>query len=117
MMNFTYRFLNCEDGWEWRGVRTKTHTYARFLSGETFLHDNRVDPWQQRNLAKDESSRELVAHCEQTLQTLMKARSDRLCPGSSFRNWLDADRRIVCNASGPLPAPGYDIEAGVKESG
>jgi len=116
MMNFTYRFLNCEDGWEWRGVRTKTHTYARFLSGEIFLHDNRIDPWQQRNLAENESSRELLARSEQTLQTLMKARNDSLCPGSSFRSWLDDERRIVRNAAGPLPTPGYDIGSRVEES-
>jgi arylsulfatase A-like enzyme len=105
MMNFTYRFNWCKDGWEWRGVRTKTHTYARFGNGETYLFDNGSDPWQQNNLADAEEHRELVAEYEDTLQAFMKKRNDRLTPGSHYENWFDEERRVVRNAYGPLPDP------------
>ncbi len=38
---------------EWRGVRTKSHTYARTREGDWLLYDNRQDPYQLRNLATD----------------------------------------------------------------
>lgn len=53
------------------GVRTKTHTYASFANGTVvngygsaggyILHDNINDPWQQRNLADHQESRNLQA--------------------------------------------------------
>lgn len=53
---------------------------------------------------------------KQSVRALVNARNDSLCPGSSFRSWLDAERRIVRNAAGQLPTPGYDIGSRVKES-
>jgi len=35
---------------EWRGVRTKTHTYVRGLDGPMMLYDNAADPYQLENL-------------------------------------------------------------------
>ncbi len=105
MMNFTYRFSYCQDGWEWRGVRTKTHTYARFLDGKTYLFDNQRDPWQQNNLTSNDDNCELVAKYERMLQALMKKRNDKLCPGSFFKDWFDQKRRVVRNACGPLDDP------------
>jgi arylsulfatase A-like enzyme len=105
MMNFTYRFVDCENGWEWRGIRTLTHTYARFLSGETFLFENRTDPWQQNNLIESDDHHTLATECEARLQQLMVKRKDTLCPGSFFRDWLDKERRVVRNANGPLGNP------------
>jgi len=37
-------------GEEWRGVRTKRHTYVRRVSGPWLLYDNEADPYQQENL-------------------------------------------------------------------
>jgi arylsulfatase A-like enzyme len=105
MMNFTYRFVDCEDGWEWRGIRTQTHTYARFLSGETILFDNRKDPWQQNNLIDSNDHDTLATEYEERLQELMAKRKDALNPGSFYRNWLDDERRVVRNANGYLGNP------------
>ena len=41
------------DGDEWRGVRTKTHSYARWLDGKRMLYDIEADPLQMNNLIDD----------------------------------------------------------------
>ena len=116
MMNFTYRFTHCQDGWEWRGVRTKTHTYARFLNGETYLFDNPNDPYQQNNLVDAGEHRELVAEYESMLQAFMKKRNDRLWPGSYYKDWFDEERRVVRNACGPLNDPESEPDWSLLES-
>lgn len=51
-MGHTFRWL---DGFEWRAVRTKRFTYARYLrDGKELLFDNQQDPLQSRNLIGDQ---------------------------------------------------------------
>lgn len=38
---------------EWRGIRTKRHTYVRTLKGPWLLYDNDEDPYQLANLVDD----------------------------------------------------------------
>lgn len=40
-------------GREYRGIRTRTHTYVRDLDGPWLLYDNVSDPFQLRNLVAD----------------------------------------------------------------
>lgn len=105
MMNFAYRFSYPADGWEWRGIRTKTHTYARFLTGEACLFDHTRDPFQQTNLIEKEEYAALAAQCEQTMRSLLDQRNDDLHPGSYYVDWFDDERRVIRNACGPLPDP------------
>jgi len=49
---------------EWRGVRTKTHTYAATHDGGWLLYDNERDPYQRHNLIDHPGSRELRASLE-----------------------------------------------------
>ena len=51
IMNFSKRFDWFENAAEWRGIRTKTHTYARWLDGREQLYDLQEDPFQMNNLA------------------------------------------------------------------
>ena len=54
---------------EWRGVRTTTHTYARWLDGEPWvMFDNATDPLQMHNLIDDKAS--------QSLRKQLAARTD-----------------------------------------
>jgi arylsulfatase A-like enzyme len=54
-MGHTWMWL---DGFEWRGLRTKRHTYAiQRIDGSEFFFDNLADPLQQRNLAYEEAHR------------------------------------------------------------
>ncbi len=103
IMNFSKWFDWLKDGAEWRGVRTATHMYARWLNGRVDLYDIEADPWQTQNIA----GRGLEV--ERTLQEALKAqqavRGDELVPCTAWAHWLDEQRRVVRNAFGPLDHP------------
>lgn len=62
---------------EWRGVRTKTHTYARLADGGPWvLFDNRADPGQMKNLIDDPAHKKLQDDMEATMQRLLKKAHD-----------------------------------------
>lgn len=59
------------DGYEWRGIRTKKYTYAKYLiDSREYLFDNENDPYQMKNLA---SNKELY-HIKAVLVAKMFAR-------------------------------------------
>ncbi|HLI04073.1 MAG TPA: sulfatase [Terracidiphilus sp.] len=51
----------------YRGVRTKTHTYAVQLDGRWCLYDNVADPYQVRNLVREPKYKDLVAKLDSAL--------------------------------------------------
>jgi len=104
-MNFTAVYDHLVNGEEWRGVRTKTYNYARWLNGTVELHDLVADPLQQCNLAGQEAHRSLQEWMEAQLAELMAARNDELVPCETYGQWFDAQRRVVRNAHGPLGDP------------
>lgn len=62
---------------EWRGVRTKRHTYARMLGvGPWLLYDNQADPGQMRNLVNNPDYSELRDELEATMRMLMQRTGD-----------------------------------------
>jgi arylsulfatase A-like enzyme len=62
---------------EFRGVRTKTHTYARLADGGPWiLYDNKADPQQMKNLVNDPAHKKLQDEMEATLQALLKKAHD-----------------------------------------
>ena len=103
IMNFSKWFDWFENGAEWRGVRTNTHTYARWLDGREQLYDLQEDPFQMNNLAGRDLSvqtslQELLAHTQ-------SLRNDELVPCKDWKHWLDEQRRVIKNAYGPLSHP------------
>jgi len=94
-----------KDDKTWRGVRTKKHNYARWLNGQTHLHDLKTDPLQQNNLAGQSAYADVQKEMEATMQNLMDERGDALVPDTRFADWFDNQRRIVRNGHGPLPHP------------
>ena len=104
-MNFTASYDYLVNGEEWRGVRTKDHSYARWLNGLTELFDLRNDPLQMNNLAGNPASEDLEKAMSRRLEELMDKRNDALIPCTDYSNWFDEQRRVVRNVYGPLRDP------------
>lgn len=51
----------------YRGVRTRTHTYAVQLDGRWCLYDNGADPYQMKNLVKDPANKALIEKFDKAL--------------------------------------------------
>jgi arylsulfatase A-like enzyme len=105
LMNFSAAYDELEDGMEWRGVRTRTHTYARWRNGKVELYERQSDPLEVNNLAQIAGHEELVAQHEQMMIDLLAQRGDGFGPCSEVSNWYDEQRRIVKNAFGDLSSP------------
>ena len=75
---------------EWRGLRTATHTYARFADGEPWvLFDNVADPLQRHNLVDDPASRALRADLEAELGRRLHRLTDRCLPWDALIREMD----------------------------
>ena len=103
IMNFSKWFDWFEDGAEWRGVRTQSHTYTRWLNGTTQLFDLADDPLQMHNLAGTELAVE--AELEALLRQHQSWRGDELVACNDWKHWLDNQRRVIRNAHGELSHP------------
>ena len=76
------------DGREFRGLRTKRHTYVRTLDGPWLLFDNQVDPYQLENLVDEPACVELVRELDAWLQRKLDAMGDEFLPGAAYiRQW------------------------------
>lgn len=104
-MGFSAEFDYIANGEEWRGVRTKHYSYARWLSGQILLYDLENDPLQMNNLAGQAEHTVLQAEMESMLQALMAQRNDSFVPAETYRSWFDAQRRVIRNVHGPLGNP------------
>jgi arylsulfatase A-like enzyme len=60
----------------YRGVRTRTHTYAIQLDGRWCLYDNAADPYQMNNLIRDPASQPLIRKLESALRAWSKSTGD-----------------------------------------
>jgi len=60
----------------YRGVRTKTHTYAVQLDGRWCLYDNVADPYQMKNLVHDPTYKPLIDKFDKALIAWSKSTGD-----------------------------------------
>jgi hypothetical protein len=104
-MNFTASYNHLIPGTEWRGARTKTHAYSRWLDGSAALYDISRDPLEQHNLIETAGAVGPRDDLEQRLEELMRRRGDVLQPCANYASWYDAYRRVVRNSYGPLGDP------------
>ena len=82
------QFLRPDGGREYRGLRTRTHTYARDLNGPWLLYDNEADPFQMTNLVDRPELKSLQAELDSQLQDKLDDRGDEFLPGESYiRSW------------------------------
>jgi arylsulfatase A-like enzyme len=61
---------------DFRGVRSKTHTYAVASDGKWLLFDNTTDPYQQHNLIDDSTQKPLIDHFNTLIAAWLKESSD-----------------------------------------
>ena len=105
MMNYVSHWDYPESGteWpEWRGVRTKQHTYVRWLHGPEELYDNAGDPYQMRNLFDGRSAPDVMQSLRSRLKDLLKESHDDFPPGTAYRQWFTIERNMVRNAVGKV---------------
>ena len=104
IMNFSKYFDWFQDGAEWRGLRTSTHTYSRWLDGREELYDLVNDPLQIHNIIKT-AEKPLLNDLKERLALHQAKRRDELLPCTAWKGWLDEQRRVVRNAFGELSHP------------
>lgn len=71
-------------GKEFRGIITKTHTYARDLEGEWLLFDNVSDPYQLNNLIENPAYNTISKNLEELLKEELNRLDDDFLPGQTY---------------------------------
>jgi arylsulfatase A-like enzyme len=66
---------------EWRGVRTRMHTYVESRQGPLELYDNHADPYQMKNLVNHAEAQRKLA---ELLRELLAKRGDRFEPREAY---------------------------------
>jgi len=89
----------------WRGVRTKRYTYARFHDEDWVLIDNKLDPYQRRNLIYNKKYKPLRDKLEAKLQQWLKKTNDPFLPASAYHNI----RTEMIHDKPPLWKEGMDL--------
>jgi arylsulfatase A-like enzyme len=96
-MGHTYLW---NDGFEWRAIRDKQYTYARYLrNGRELLFDNAHDPLQKTDLAAEAAHADKLAELRRKMNDKMAAIHDEFKPCSWYRDHWTDDRVIM--RSGP----------------
>ena len=98
-MGHTYLW---KDGHEWRAVRDKRFTYAKYLvDGSELLFDNQLDPQQTKNLIDDLYYTEIYKKMKDRMASKMKELNDDFKVMSWYKdNWVDENRNIIRSAKG-----------------
>jgi len=106
LMNFSSHWDWCSTGtnWkEWRGVRTLTHTYVRWLDGKEEMYNNAEDPFQMVNLVETGQEEEMLAMMRNKMEDLLEEADDEFLPGTEYASWFDPEtRNVVRTALGPV---------------
>lgn len=100
-MGHTYQWI---DGSEWRAIRDKQYTYARYLvDSSEHLYDNRNDPFQMNNLASDPNYSERLINMRAAMAKKMQDLNDEFKPCTWYRDqWMDPsdEYSIIAAAQG-----------------
>jgi arylsulfatase A-like enzyme len=98
-MGHTYLWA---DGFEWRAVRNKRFTYARYLrDGSELLFDNQKDPMQTKNLVGDADYKDVYTDLKYKMESKIKLLKDDFKPCTWYRDhWTDGKRNIIASAKG-----------------
>jgi len=91
-----------ENGHEWRALRDKRYTYAIYrVDKAELLFDNRNDPDQMQNLARDPKLKDTLEHFRRMLKGKMESLNDSFQACTWYRDkWTDGNRIILRGARG-----------------
>ena len=78
---------------EWRGVRTKRYTYARYRDRGWVLYDNEADPYQLNNLIDKPEARTLQKSLEDELQAWLQSTNDDFASKDTWNERVEAAAR------------------------
>jgi arylsulfatase A-like enzyme len=93
-------YFHSEWPWpEWRGVRTKRHTYIKWLSGKEDLFDLQDDPYQMRSTAHSDAI--TLNRLRNELKRFLADAHDEFMAGPAYASWYDAERNIIRTGLGP----------------
>jgi len=97
-----------QDGFEWRSVRDKRYTYARYLRDNSeVLIDRLKDPYMKENVAGKKEFASTMKKMRSRMQSKMAELSDEFKPCTWYHdNWMYKDFSIKAAAKGtfgPLP--------------
>ncbi len=82
------QFIRKDGGREYRGIRTRRHTYVRDLNGPWLLYDNEKDKHQLDNLCNKSRYAELQKRLENLLSQKLKETNDEFLPGEEYiKKW------------------------------
>ncbi len=98
---------------EWRGLRTKRYTYARWYDGRPWLlYDNEADPYQMSNLVDSPEHASVRTELERELDARLAATGDRSLSWQETirslglqREWARRERYMHPNAPRLLTGP------------
>lgn len=82
------QWTRARGGREYRGVRTRRHTYVRDLNGPWLLYDNERDPYQLDNLCNKPEHAALQASLDALLAKRLKETRDEFLSGGDYiKKW------------------------------
>ncbi len=89
-MGHTFQWI---DGSEWRAIRDKRFTYARYLvDGSEHLYDHLADPMQMNNLADNSEFNLILDEMRSNMNRKLAEIRDDFMPCTWYRdNWMDPD--------------------------
>ncbi|MBN1818143.1 MAG: sulfatase [Sedimentisphaerales bacterium] len=105
-MQGTGATANWSTGHEWRAVRNKKYTYAKYRIARTgadqeLLFDHSADPYQLTNLISDPAHQTVLQELRNKLAEKMKSFSDTFEASTFYRDrWTDGNRIILRGARG-----------------
>lgn len=96
LMQNTGACASWQDGYEWRALRDKRHTYAVYRrDGRELLFDNEQDPYQMRDLSADSGSRGALDRLRALLRKRMTEIGDTNEASTWYRDHWTKDRIIT----------------------
>ena len=89
-----------EDGHEWRAVRDRRYTYARYhVDGRELLFDHRDDPYQLHDLSDDPAHADTLTRLRLAALKKMEELNDTFEPSSYYKeHWVNEERIILRTA-------------------